>query len=500
MVQRRPHRDRVGVVAVVDQEGVLRELHQLATKPREDYPGRQTGHAVQREAERHPRRDGGQRVDQVVGLGEGELETLLAPGRADEGVGLPRLDRRLDCLHLAAGAEAQQPGRALEVRRERAGICGYDGGSAGAQPVDDLGLGRRDRLDRAEQFDVDRADVGDHGDVGLCDRAELGDLPGTAHPHLENEYVGALARPQDRQGPADLRVEVLRAGMDLAWEQGATDVLDRGLARRSGDPDDGAVEPLAPGAGERLERRERIGGAEHPPALVLGRPHLPLHRQLAPPLRRDEGAPRAPSQRLCAELPAVEALAGQPDEEVALADVPRIDHGAAGTACFTARQDLRPRRGGESFPVERLQPAAAFVSFLSSSLATSRSSNGTFRPFSYSWPCSCPLPAITTMSPWPARPSAIAIAARRSCSTTTSAGASSSIPVSICSMIAAGSSERGLSEVTTATSERSAPALPIKGRFSLSLSPPAPNTEIRRPSLIRRAASSTFSSESGVCA
>src|ERR687892_448257 len=55
-------------------------------------------------------------------------------------------------------------------------------------------------------------------------------------------------------------------------------------------------------------------------------------------------------------------------------------------------------------------------------------------------------------------------------------------------MIAPGSSERGLSEVTTARSERSAPARPISGRFSRSRSPPQPNTEITRPEVIRRAA------------
>ena len=67
-------------------------------------------------------------------------------------------------------------------------------------------------------------------------------------------------------------------------------------------------------------------------------------------------------------------------------------------------------------------------------------------------------------------------------------------------MIASGSSERGLSEVTTARSESSAAARPISGRLSRSRSPPQPKTEISLPSVSRRAASSTFSSESGVCA
>ena len=48
----------------------------------------------------------------------------------------------------------------------------------------------------------------------------------------------------------------------------------------------------------------------------------------------------------------------------------------------------------------------------SSSRATSRSSNGIFRPSSNSWPCSWPLPAMTTVSPSGRWPSASAIAAR----------------------------------------------------------------------------------------
>ena len=67
-------------------------------------------------------------------------------------------------------------------------------------------------------------------------------------------------------------------------------------------------------------------------------------------------------------------------------------------------------------------------------------------------------------------------------------------------MIAAGSSERGLSEVTTATSESSAPARPINGRFSRSRSPPAPKTEISAALGEPAGGPSTFSSESGVWA
>ncbi len=67
-------------------------------------------------------------------------------------------------------------------------------------------------------------------------------------------------------------------------------------------------------------------------------------------------------------------------------------------------------------------------------------------------------------------------------------------------MIARGSSDRGLSEVTNATSASRAPIAPICGRLPRSRSPPQPKTAMTCPRASDRAAVSTFSSESGVCA
>ena len=54
-------------------------------------------------------------------------------------------------------------------------------------------------------------------------------------------------------------------------------------------------------------------------------------------------------------------------------------------------------------------------------------------------------------------------------------------PAMISAMICSGSSERGLSEVTTATSASRAAISPISGRLPRSRSPPAPNTQSTRP-------------------
>ena len=67
-------------------------------------------------------------------------------------------------------------------------------------------------------------------------------------------------------------------------------------------------------------------------------------------------------------------------------------------------------------------------------------------------------------------------------------------------MMAAGDSERGLSDVTTTWSASSAATAPIRGRLAWSRSPPPPNTTMTRPSVTPRAARMTCSSPSGVWA
>ena len=74
------------------------------------------------------------------------------------------------------------------------------------------------------------------------------------------------------------------------------------------------------------------------------------------------------------------------------------------------------------------------------------------------------------------------------------------IPLSTALMMASGSSERGLSDVTTATSARRATTSPMRGRFGWSRSPPAPNTTMTRPSVTARADVTTSASPSGVWA
>jgi hypothetical protein len=93
------------------------------------------------------------------------------------------------------------------------------------------------------------------------------------------------------------------------------------------------------------------------------------------------------------------------------------------------------------------------------------------------------------------------MAARRSTSTRNPPGpALRATPSATWATIASGTSERGLSEVTTATSASRPAISPMSGRLARSRSPPQPKTTITRPSVTALAARSRLSRESGVWA
>ena len=136
----------------------------------------------------------GERVAAHVGRGERQLER--PPAASSTSPPGPNVTVAHVVAQVRRRAAARRPGRRPSP--------------PGAQAGDQLGLRGGDRLDRAEQLEVHRADVDDHADVGLGDRGQLGDLAGAAHRHLEHEHLGAGRRAEDRQRQPDLGVEVLR--------------------------------------------------------------------------------------------------------------------------------------------------------------------------------------------------------------------------------------------------------------------------------------------------
>jgi hypothetical protein len=277
MVERRAHRHRVGVVAVVHEDDPVAELDALAAEAGESYVRGAIGHRLQRGAEGDAGGDRGQGVGQVVRLGEGEMEALAAGGGRDQRLGHALGDLDLARLDVAARAEAQQARGSLQVRLQLRRRDRDDGDALGRKAVEHLRLGRRDRCHRAEQLDVDRADVGDDRHFGLGDRRQLVDLAAAAHRHLEDQEVGVVRGFEHGQRQPDLGIEVLAVGVDPSRQQRPGDVLDRGLADRAGDPDDAGAESPAVGPGQRLQRRERVVDGKDPGASTLPVPRFLFH-------------------------------------------------------------------------------------------------------------------------------------------------------------------------------------------------------------------------------
>ena len=384
--------------------------------------------------------------------------------------------------------------------------CGSSSGSPagttavapGAQVGDQLGLGGGDRLQRAEQLQVRRADVDDHADVRLRDRRQLGDLPSAAHPHLQHQRLRAGRRGEQLQRQPDLGVEVAAADERAAvrLQERGEDVLRGGLAGRAGDRDRLRAQLAAPGAREPLERCQRVLGGEHR-ACALS--------ELLRMLRRDEHAPgarpRAPARRSGRRRasrpgrPTNRSPATTARESIATRAGPPAS--AAPGAARRAPAASATCCGVHDLIARPLRPSAR-----SASRATVTSSNGSFSPPASSWPCSWPLPAITTTSPASARGNAHGDrGAAVDLDATPGTPAASGMPATISSTIASGCSERGLSEVTTVRPRAARAIAPICGRLPLSRSPPQPKTHeqaARRSARARPAG--TFSSESGVCA
>src|SRR6187200_1093677 len=108
MVERRAHRHRIGVVAVVHENDPAGELEALAAEAAESYARSAVGHPGEVGAEGDAGGDRGQRVGEVVGLGKREVEALSAERGRDERLGYALGDLDVARLDVATGAEAQQ--------------------------------------------------------------------------------------------------------------------------------------------------------------------------------------------------------------------------------------------------------------------------------------------------------------------------------------------------------------------------------------------------------
>ena len=209
-------------------------------------------------------------------------------------------------------------------------------------------------------------------------------------------------------------------------------VLRRGLAGRAGDADDLRAELAPPGGGEALQRGERVVGGQQGPGLRAPRGLGVLGRRRARPTRR------RPARR--GEAPAVDVLPGRPTKRSpGPASRESIDH---------ARGPGRPRGAGATSRAPGGLGDAAQATTSRTAQRLPRDGDVVERhlaPPASSWPCSWPLPAMTTTSPGAGQ---LDRARDRLAAVDDRLGARRRLPRGPRAMIASGSSERGLSEVT----------------------------------------------------
>ena len=178
-VERRAHRDRVRVVAVVDQR------HAAASSSTSSRSGREL------DLERPVRRRGMPSTSQTVSAASVLSELVarrvarLEPRSPPADPETPGLVDRAEPADVDVGAR--------EVRLEQR-LLGHDRDTAGRQRLDQLGLRARDVLDRPDELEVDGRDVRDQRDVRPRERREPGDLAEAAHPHLDDAELGVAAR------------------------------------------------------------------------------------------------------------------------------------------------------------------------------------------------------------------------------------------------------------------------------------------------------------------
>ncbi len=192
VLERRAHRHRVGVVAVVDQQRLRRPARSAAPRIAENVD-RQLAVGQCTSSAPAPPPPPPSRLRSWWRLREGRAaaQVLLAVADHDPRRRGPRpasVTSPPSSPNVTRRRSARRCAREQRLSRTAPPRC-----CAGAQPGDQLGLRGGDRLERAEQLEVGGADVDDHPHVGLGDRGQLGDLAGAAHRHLQHQHLGLLA-------------------------------------------------------------------------------------------------------------------------------------------------------------------------------------------------------------------------------------------------------------------------------------------------------------------
>ena len=317
--ERRRHRGRIGVIALVDHQHLAAvnsdpaartaagQLLQLAERQTGGEPvtTKRIDHRQHRQRIRHPVR---------AGRCDGEAERGAAQAGGDKAAALfrPALVARADIGAFAA-AKGDDPrgmgtgGGDQPVAMRR--IIGDHRGAAGLQPLEDLALGVGDRFLAGEEGAVRRRDRRHQRDMRAHKPGQLGQLAGVIHPHLEHAEASVARHPRERQRHAGVIVvafdRAMRPARRDAVERGEDRLFGAGLADRAGDADDARLTACACPARHRIERRGDIADQ---------------HMRMIDWLRHHR-AGSAASERGIDEAMAVGRLARHRDEQLAAPDL-----------------------------------------------------------------------------------------------------------------------------------------------------------------------------------
>ena len=344
--QRRAHRRRVGVVALVDdqREAVARRGMKAGAASRQaaQLRQRQAGEA-EVAPRRVDRRQHRQRVRHPVraGLRQREAQLALPHPRGDETAadrGAHRLQRP-DIGALPA-PERDDPRAVPSGRRDQpvamAAVVRDDRGASRFQPLEDFRLGVGDTLLVGEELDMRGADIGDDGDVRADQAGQRGDLAGVVHPHLQHREAAVGGHPREAERYAGMVIVALDRAMHpagrAAFQRRRQRLLGTGLADRAGDADHRCLRAGAGGAGEVVERAGGVGDADMRVWGVL----------------TDQRAGGALRERLVEETMPVGTLAGQRHEQIARPDLARIERDAGGGEVGRGSTAGRGGDGGRS--------------------------------------------------------------------------------------------------------------------------------------------------------
>ncbi len=340
-VQGGTHALGVGVVAVDDQ-GQVADAPELRAQGAPSGRGQPPHGVLHRHAEELGDGEGQQRIGDPVAAHHGRRHPLAAPV---EGVFAEDVDVGVAGAGVPVGPIA--PSHDLEVRADPPGTIGQAGGLVAHHAVaavghvpQDLQLFLQHALQRAELLQVALAHGGDDRDVGAGDPGEGRDLAGLVGAQLEDHDLGVVGDGEEREGHPDAVVQVALGGVDPARrrEGRRRHVLRGGLARRSGDGDDGRLQGLPAMCGETAEGHEGVVDG-----VQSGR------RREAGGGVRHHGAQGATGEGVGHEVVAVEALADEGDVEVSLAD--RSGVGGDAGVLDALLGERRPEPQGAAHPL-----------------------------------------------------------------------------------------------------------------------------------------------------